>query len=108
MAGAVERGDVRLYHFPRPDKQRPVLVLTRSSAISYLSSITVAPITSTIRDVPSEVRLTEEDGMKGPCAVNLHNIVTVSKARLGRRLATLTPERLQEICRALGFALGCS
>lgn len=108
MAGAVERGDVWLYHFPRPDKQRPVLVLTRSSAISYLSSITVAPITSTIRDVPSEVRLTEEDGMKGPCAVNLHNIVTVSKAHLGRRLATLTPERLQEICRALGFALGCS
>lgn len=108
MAGAVERGDVRLYHFPRPDKQRPVLVLTRSSAISYLSSITVAPITSTTRDVPSEVRLTEEDGMKGPCAVNLYNIVTVSKAHLGRRLATLTPERLQEICRALGFALGCS
>lgn len=108
MAGSVERGDIRLYHFPRPGKHRPVLVLTRSSAIAYLSSVTVAPITSTIRDVPSEVRLAEADGMKGPCAINLHNVVTVSKARLGRRVAGLSAERLQEVCRALGFALGCS
>lgn len=108
MAGGVERGDVRLYHFAQPDKLRPVLVLTRSSAIAYLSSITVAPITSTIRGVPSEVRLSEEDGMKSPCAVNLHNLVTVSKARLGRRVATLSSERMHEVCRALGFALGCS
>lgn len=108
MVGAVERGDIRLYRFPRPDKQRPVLVLTRSSAIAYLSWVTVAPITSTIRDVPSEVRLTETDGMKGTCAVNLHNVVTVSKVRLGRRVAILNSERLQEVCRALGFALGCS
>lgn len=108
MAGDLERGDIRLYRFPRPDKQRPVLVLTRSSAIAYLSWVTVAPITSTIRDVPSEVRLSEADGMRGPCAVNLHNVVTVSKARLGRRVAGLSAERLQEVCRALGFALGCS
>lgn len=108
MAGAIARGDIRFYRFPRPDKQRPVVVLTRESAIAYLSSITVAPITSTIRDVPSEVRLTEADGMKRLCAVNLHNVVTVSKARLGRRIAALSPERLQEVCRALGFALGCS
>jgi mRNA interferase MazF len=73
-----------------------------------LSAVTVAPITSTIRDVPSEVRLSEADGMKGECAVNLHNVVTVSKAHLGRRMAVLSPERLSEICGALGFALGCS
>jgi mRNA interferase MazF len=108
VAGAIARGDVRLYRFPRPDKQRPVVVLTRESAIRYLSAVTVAPITSTIRDVPSEVRLTESDGMKVPCAVNLHNVVTVSKALLGRRIAVLTPERLSEICGALGFAIGCS
>jgi len=76
--------------------------------MAYLSAVTVAPITSTVRDVPSEVRLTEEDGMKGPCAVNLHNVVTVSKVHLGRRVAVLTPERLKEVCAALGFALGCS
>ena len=108
MAGAIARGDVRLYRFPRPDKQRPVVVLTRESAIAYLSAVTVAPITSTIRGVPSEVRLTESDGLKVSCAVNLHNVVTVSKAHLGRRVAVLTPERLKEVCGALGFALGCS
>lgn len=108
MAGTIARGDIRLYRFPRPDKQRPVLVLTRESAIAYLSAVTVAPITSTIRSVPSEVRLTEADGMKSPCAVNLHNVVTVSKAHLGRRVAVLSPERLREVCSALGFALGCS
>jgi mRNA interferase MazF len=84
-----------------------VLVLTRESAISYLSAVTVAPITSAIRDVPSEIRLTEADGMKGPCAVTLHNVITVPKAHLGRRVAALSPERLEEVCSALGFALGC-
>ncbi len=108
MAALIARGDVRLYQFPRPDKQRPVVVLTRQSAIAYLSAVTVAPITSTMREVPSEVRLTEADGMKGRCAVNLHNVVTVSKAHLGRRVAVLSAERLREICAALGFALGCS
>jgi mRNA interferase MazF len=108
VAGTITRGDIRLCPFPRPDKQRPVLVLTRQSAIEYLSAVTVAPITSTIRGVPSEVRLDEADGMKAPCAVNLHNVVTVHKAHLGRRVATLSPERLREVCNALGFALGCS
>jgi len=67
----------------------------------------VAPITSMIRGVPSEVVLNQEDGMKHPCAVNLHNLLTVSKLGLGRRLAMLSSERLAEICAALGFALGC-
>ena len=98
VAGLIGRGEVRLYRFPRPDKQRPVVVLTRDSAIGYLSAVTVAPITSTIRGVPSEVLLTERDGMKDTCAINLHNIVTVSKAHLGRRVAILSSERLREIC----------
>ena len=55
MAGRIARGDVRLYSFSSPDKKRPVVVLTRDSAISYLSTVTVAPITSAIRGVPSEV-----------------------------------------------------
>jgi mRNA interferase MazF len=107
VAGEMIRGDVRLYRFSRPDKQRPVLVLTRASILDHLSSVTVAPITSTVRDVASEVRLTGLDGMKGPCAINLHNLVTVRKARLGRRVATLSAERLREVCDALAFALGC-
>ncbi|MGA3196736.1 MAG: type II toxin-antitoxin system PemK/MazF family toxin [Terriglobales bacterium] len=107
MAGRVARGDVRLYQFAPPDKKRPVVVLTRASAIAYLATVTVAPITSTIRDVPSEVVLSEEDGMKGLCAVNLHNAVTVSQNRLGRRIAQLSSPRMGEICAALRFSLGC-
>jgi mRNA interferase MazF len=84
-----------------------VVVLTRDSAIPYLSRITVAPVTSTIRGVPSEVALNEADGMKGPCVVNLHNAVTVPQHRVGKRLAQLGPQRMAEICRALRFALGC-
>jgi mRNA interferase MazF len=107
LAGRVERGEIRLHRFPAPDKERPVLVLTRSSAIPYLSRATVAPITSTIRGVPSEVALGPEDGMKQPCAVNLHNVMTVSQANLGRRVAELEPRRMREVCAALAFALGC-
>jgi len=62
MAGRIERGDVRFYRFPAPDKPRPVLVLTRPSALGYLSRVTVAPITSAIRDVPSEVVLEQTTG----------------------------------------------
>ena len=76
--------------------------------MSYLSAVAVAPITSTIRGVPSEVILTKKDGMKDTCAINLHNVVTVSKAHLGRRVAMLRSERLSEICAALGFAFGCT
>lgn len=107
MVGRVTRGDIRLYQFAPPDKKRPVVVLTRGSAIDYLSTVTVAPITNAIRGVPSEVVLNEEDGMKGPCAVNLHNAVTVSQNRLGRRVAQLSSLRMGEICAALRFSLGC-
>jgi len=107
VAGTIARGDVRLYQFAPPDKKRPVVVLTRDSAIAYLSTVTVAPITSTIRGVPSEVILNEEDGMKGPCAVNLHNSVTISQNRLGRRVAQLSSWRMREVCAALRFSLGC-
>ena len=106
MAG-IARGDVRLYRFAPPDKERPVVVLTRESALEYLSTVTVAPITSTIRGVPSEVVLNESDGMKKPCAVNLHNMVTVSQQRLGKRVARLSNIRLTEICAAARFSLGC-
>jgi len=84
-----------------------VVVLTRDSAVPYLSTVTVAPITLTIRGVPSEVVLNEQDGMKAPCAVNLHNAVTISQNRLGRRVAQLSSLRMGEICAALRFSVGC-
>lgn len=107
MAGRIARGEVRLFKFPQPDKQRPVVVLTRDSIIDRLARVTVAPITSTVRGVASEIVLGPEDGMKTTCAVNLHNIVTVPKAGLGRRVSQLDARRLQELCAAIGFALGC-
>ena len=107
MAGRIVRGEVRLFRFAPPDKLRPVVVLTRGSAIEYLATVTVAPITSTIRDIPSQVALSEADGMKAPCAVNLHNVITVAKDRLGKRVAQLPSARMNEICAALRFSLGC-
>jgi mRNA interferase MazF len=107
VAGRIDRGEIRLVRFPSPDKSRPVLVLTRASAIPYLSRVTVAPITSAIRDVPSEVRVGPDDGLKQASAVNLHNVLTIPKDSVGRRVAQLGDEKMQEVCRALGFALGC-
>jgi mRNA interferase MazF len=107
MAGGIARGDIRMYCFRAPDKPRPVLVLTRDSGIAHLATVTVAPVTSTIRGVPSEVPLDEDDGMKTPCAVNLHNAITVSQQQLGKRVAHLGPARMGQVCAALRFALGC-
>lgn len=107
MAERVARGDVRLFHLAPPDKQRPVLVLTRETIIDRLARVTVAPVTSTVRGVASEVTLGTEDGLRQPCAVNLHNIVTVPKEGLGRRVAQLDERRLDEVCAAIAFALGC-
>ena len=108
LAGRLNRGDVHLCQFAASDKQRPVLILTRGVAIGHLATVTVAPITSTIRSVPSEVILDVDDGMKSRCAVNLHNAVTVSQLRLTRRVASLSAERMQEVCAALRFSLGCA
>ncbi|MBI1788043.1 MAG: type II toxin-antitoxin system PemK/MazF family toxin [Acidobacteria bacterium] len=107
MAARLNRGDVHLCRFASPDKQRPVLVLTRDSAIRNLSTVTVAPVSSAIRGVPSEVILDVNDGMKGPCAANLHNAVTVAQERLGPRVASLSTEKMQQVCFALRFSLGC-
>jgi mRNA interferase MazF len=70
--------------------------------------VTVAPITSTVRNVPSEVMLDVDDGMKTRCAINLHNAVTVSQQRLTKRVASLSQARMQEVCSALRFSLGCA
>src|ERR1700688_3571610 len=107
MASAISRGDVRLYQFAPPDKHRPVVVLTRDSAVPYLSTVTVAPITTAIRGVPSEVLLTEEHGMKTRCAINLHNLVTVAQNRVGKRVGQLGALRMAEVCAAMRFSLGC-
>jgi mRNA interferase MazF len=102
----MKRGEVRWYTFQEPDKRRPVLILTRSGIIPHLNSVTIAPITSTIRGIPSELALDQEDGMLGACAVNLDNIQTVSKGGIGDLIATLPLFRMDEVDAAIRFALG--
>ena len=106
LGGCMERGEVRWYTFVKSDKTRPVLILTRNSAIRYLNAITVAPITTTIRGVPSEVQLSVADGLMTDCAANFYNLQTVPKAQLGAWITTLSPQRMAEVDRALQFALG--
>ena len=102
----MNRGDVCWYTFKARDKKRPVLILTRDSAISVLNSVTVAPITSTIRNIPTEVVLTKDDGLSDTCAANFDNLQTVSKSNIGDRIAKLTRRRLKEAAEAVSFALG--
>ena|SRR6185312_15679949 len=107
MAGRLVRGEVRMCTFAASDKRRPVVVLTRESAIGHLATITVAPITSSVRDAPSHILLDERDGMKHLCAVNLHHIVSVLQEQLGKRIVQLAPARMAQICTAARFCIGC-
>ncbi len=102
----MKRGEIRWYKFPQPDKKRPVVILTRNSVLEYLGEVTVAPITSTIRDIPSEVPLGKRDGMPMDCAINLDHIQTVSKGRIGSVITNLSSEKMTELGSALLFALG--
>lgn len=102
----MRRGEVRWYKFTHPDKKRPVLVLTRNSIIEYLDEVTVAPVTSTIRHIPSEVQLSRSEGLAKDCAVNFDHMQTVPKAKLGGLITTLSHSKLLEARQAILFALG--
>ncbi len=106
LGRAMKRGEVRWYKFAKPDKNRPVVILTRDSALEFLGEVTIAPITSTIRDIPTEVLLTKEDGMPRDCAVNLDHIQTVSKGKIGPLITTLSSTKVSELRSALPFAFG--
>ena len=102
----MKRAEIRWYKFKKPDKKRSVLILTRNSIIDYLGEVTIAPITSTIRDIPSEVTLSKEDGMAKDCAINLDHIQTVSKGKIGAIITNLSINKMNEVKIALLFALG--
>lgn len=102
----MQRGEVRWYRFRHPDKRRPVLILTRDSALDFLGEVTIAPITSTIRDIPTEVVLGRADGLSQDCAINVDHLQTVPKLRIGAVIATIPSARLAEVRSALLFALG--
>ena len=101
----MKHGEIRWYKFQSPDKKRPVLILTRDSVLEYLGEVTVAPITSTIRDIPSEVYLSSQDGMPRDCAINCDHLQTVAKGRIGSLITTLSSDKLKEVSNAIYFAL---
>jgi len=102
----INHGDIRYYTFKPPDKRRPVLVLTRNSTIPHLNEITIAAITSTVRNVPSEVLLSEADGMPNSCVINLYHLQTVQKHKIGKLITTLSAKKMKHVGEALLFALG--
>jgi len=101
----MRQGEIRWYKFGAPDKKRPVLILTRDSILEYINEATIAPITSTVRDIPSEVFLSRGEGMKKDCAVNCDHIQTVGKSKIGAIIATLSQEKIEEVRKAILFAL---
>ncbi len=107
MARELNRGEIWRYQFSRPDKTRPVLILTRQEVIGFLHTVMVAPITSAIRGAPSEVPVGIAEGLKKESAVNLDHVQTVDQSALTGYLGSLSPEKLRQVCRALAIAVGC-
>ena len=107
MARGVKRGDMWMYAFATPDKKRPVLVISRQSVIPLLRTVMVAPVTSAIHGVPSEVLVGTEHGLKHKSAVNLDHIQTVDRSRLSGFIGHLNDETMDQVCRALVIATGC-
>src|SRR3954454_519718 len=103
MDRGIARGDIWMFGFSKPDKRRPVLVLTRSDVIGLLHTVMVAPVTSAIRGAPSEVVVGVDEGLKHESAVNLDHVQTVEQDRLVRRVGRLSPSKMRAVCRALAI-----
>jgi mRNA interferase MazF len=101
----MKHGEIRWYKFLKPDKKRPVLILTRDSVLEYLGEVTVAPITSIVRNIPSEMFLSKADGMPRNCAVNCDHLKTVSKGKIGSLIKSLSSAKMADVGRAVRFAL---
>lgn len=91
-----------------PDEgRRPALILTRAEAIPVLHRVLVAPLTRTIRGIPTEVRLGTADGMPDECVISFDNVRQISRTQLRDPIASLSGARMHEVCRALAIATGC-
>lgn len=101
---APRRGEVWL---ARLDKIRPVVVLTRDPLGRVLHTVIVAPVTSTIRGLSTEVRMGLDDGLRAECVANLDNVQLVGRTRLLRRVGQARRSSLSAICDALSVAVGC-
>lgn len=104
MTAAVRRGEVWLADL---DKTRPVIVLTRDPLGRLLHSVIVAPVTSTIRGLSTEVPLGRNDGIRHPSVANLDNVQLLSRDRLRRRIGRARPATMTAVCAALSVAVDC-
>jgi mRNA interferase MazF len=102
----VRRGEVWWAELPDPAGRRPVILLSRNEAYAVRELVTVAPVTSRRRGIPSEVPLDRTDGLPRACAASLDTITTIPKQILTRRIAQLEQPKVVAIDRALRFALG--
>lgn len=103
----VNRGDICWFDFP-DEGRRPALVLTRSEAIPVLQRVLVAPVTRTIRGIPTELRLDQADGMPQECVVSFDNVRQVPRLLLSDPITSLEGKRMHEVCQALAIATGCA
>lgn len=87
--------------------RRPVLVVTRDIAVEVLNRVVVAPVTRTVRDIPTEIALGESEGLPAPSAASFDNLQPVSRRLLTERLGGLAPDRRHEVCRALAAFADC-
>lgn len=102
----VERGDIWWSEHPQLGR-RPVLVLSRGAVLPVLARPLVALLTTTVRDIPTEVALDRSDGVPKPCVVSLDNVQPLAAALLVERITSLSAERMLAVCRALAIATGC-
>ena len=101
----MKRGEVWWAEMPQPAGRRPVVLLSRDSAYQVRASITIAPITRTIRNIPVEVLLDQKDGLPARCVVNVDDMTTIPKALIKQRITMLSAQRIQQIDDAIRFAL---
>ena len=102
----MRRGEIWWAELAPPAGRRPVLLLSRNEAYAVRELVTVAPVTTRVSRIASEVSLGPEEGLPRPCVVNLDSITTIAKGSLRDRLTVLSPEKLKEVEVALHFALG--
>ena len=101
----MQRGEVWWAELAEPIGRRPVVLLSRDSTYKVRTSVIVAIVTRTIRNIPVEVRLDANDGMPQDCVVNLDTIVTIQKTRLLNRITSLSPQKMSAVLKAVIFAL---
>lgn len=104
----MRRGEVWWAELPLPIGRRPVVLLSRDEAYAVRNAVTVAEVTTTIRGIPVEVALGPEDGLPKRCVINVDTLVTIRKELLIERITLLGSEKIEQIDRAIKFALSLS